>query len=322
MTLADPELALPIIDLSGYLAPQAPGDRQRVITEVRDAAHRYGFFQVRGHGVPLTLQRDLPRCMDNLFDLPAKEKLEMSFLKNPCRRGYEAAGMSHRVGDPLPDAKECFFIGQEDAAIELSGFYGPNVWPNLSEGDFRGPIWAYYQHTRDLGRSLWSILLEGLGQPAALVDKFAKRPVVPMKMIRYPPHNTVQPGQLGIGAHTDFGGITILYQQPGKDGLEVWHETREQWIEVPALEDLYVINCGDMVERWSGGAYKSARHRVINKVDGERLSCATFWHGDVYATNPLKPDDLNKETVGQLLVKRFRTQYSINKETIAQVGMV
>lgn len=211
-------------------------------------------------------------------------------------------------------------MAREDPVVEFSGFYGPNVWPNLPEGDFRRPVWSYYEQTSQLGKNIWSILLQGLGQPPALVDNFAKRPIVPMKMIRYPPQNTILSGQFGIGAHTDFGGVTILLQQPGKHGLEVWHEGREEWIHVPALEDVYVINCGDMVQRWSKGAYKSARHRVINKAEGERLSCATFWHGDINATNPLNPDDSNRETIGQLLVKRFRNQYSMTKESIAQVG--
>lgn len=100
------EMNLPIIDLSGYLNPESPEDRERVIAQVRDASRQYGFFQVRGHGVPPILQNDLIRSMGNLFSLPKEEKLEMSFLKNPCRRGYEAAGMSLREGDPLPDAKE------------------------------------------------------------------------------------------------------------------------------------------------------------------------------------------------------------------------
>lgn len=204
--------------------------------------------------------------------------------------------------------------------MELGGIYGPNVWPDLPEADFRGPVWTYYQQTSALGKTLWSVLLEGLGQPVQLVEQFARRPIVPMKMIRYPPHREAGEGQFGIGAHTDFGGLTILFQQPGKDGLEVWHDGLCQWIDVPALEDVYVINCGDMVQRWSGGSLKSARHRVINKSDGERLSCATFWHGDVNATNPLRPNDPNRETVGQLLVKRFRNQYSFTKELQAEVG--
>lgn len=186
-------------------------------------------------------------------------------------------------------------------------------------GEFRGPIWDYYQETSELGKTIWGILLQGLGHSPDLMDAFAKKPLIQMKMIRYPPDRATLPGQFGVGAHTDFGGVTVLLQEPGKDGLEVWVDEKEAWLPVPALEDVYIINCGDMVQRWSGGRYKSARHRVINKSDGERLSCATFWHGDVYATNPLDPNDPNKETVGQLLVKRFRHQFSIEKAAIEQV---
>jgi len=145
------------------------------------------------------------------------------------------------------------------------------------------------------------------------MDEFAKRPMVMMKMIRYPPRELDLPGQFGVGAHTDFGGVTVLLQEPGKHGLEVWLEEKQDWVPVEALENVYVINCGDMIMRWSGHQYTSAKHRVINKQAHEpRLSCATFFHGDVFATNPLNPDDPNKDTVGQLLIKRFGNQFSLS----------
>lgn len=206
--------------------------------------------------------------------------------------------------------------------MELSGFYGPNVWPDIPNEKFRDPVWEYYQETSQLGQTIWEILLQGLGYSTDVMESFAKRPLVQMKMIRYPPAGATLPGQFGVGAHTDFGGVTVLLQEPGKEGLEVWHEAGDEWLPVPAVENVYVINCGDIVMRWSGGRYKSAKHRVINKAEAARLSCATFWHGDVFATNPLNPDDQSKETVGQLLVKRFRHQFSIEKATIDQVEPV
>lgn len=203
--------------------------------------------------------------------------------------------------------------------MELSGFYGPNVWPELPAEDFHDPVWEYYQETSELGKIIWEILLQGLGHSTDLMGAFAKRPLIQMKMIRYPKESATLPGQFGVGAHTDFGGVTVLLQEPGREGLEVWVDDKEAWLPVPSLEDVYIINCGDMVQRWSGGQYKSAKHRVINRANEERLSCATFWHGDVYATNPLNPSDPNKETVGQLLVKRFRHQFSLEKASIEQV---
>lgn len=157
-------------------------------------------------------------------------------------------------------------------------------------------------------------MLQGLGYSADLLDEFAKRPIVQMKMIRYPPASLTKPGQFGVGAHTDFGGVTVLLQEPAKAGLEVQDSETKEWLPVPSIEDVLVINCGDMIQKWSGGAYKSAKHRVINKADTERFSCATFWHGDASAANLLNADDGDKDTIGQLLFKRFKSQFSLPKE--------
>lgn len=331
--MAANDLQLPLIDLSRYIAPKSPGDRDKVIAQVRDACSEFGFFQLKGHGVALEQQQRLFQSLDNFFGLPKEEKLKYSFLENPCRRGYEASGMSLRDGDAMADAKEVplpvfpllhaqltkeksFYLGQDDPVIEHMGFYGPNNWPELPEEKFRGPVWDYYQATSQLGRTIWEILLQGLGHSPKDLESFAKKPMVPLKLIRYPRPSGTLPGQFGAGAHRDFGGVTVLLQQPGKEGLEVWLEDRQDWLTVPALEDVFVINCGDMIHRWSGGQYKSVRHRVINKSDAERLSCALFWHGDVMATNPLNPDDPDKVTVGQLWMKRFKNQMSIPKAAL------
>jgi isopenicillin N synthase-like dioxygenase len=104
------EVTLPLIDLSGYINPKSPGDRERVIGEVRDACAQYGFFQTRGHGISLGLQEGLLQSIDTLFNLPKVEKRKLSFLDNPSRRGYEESGMSLREGDALPDSKEVRYI--------------------------------------------------------------------------------------------------------------------------------------------------------------------------------------------------------------------
>ena len=104
--MSEDGIKLPIIDLSGYIAPKSPQDRKRVIAEVRDACAEYGFFQLKGHGVPLNLQQELLKSLRTLFSMPKEEKLKLSYLENPCRRGYEASGMSMRDGDAMPDSKE------------------------------------------------------------------------------------------------------------------------------------------------------------------------------------------------------------------------
>ena len=175
----------------------------------------------------------------------------------------------------------------------------------MPEEDFHNPVWKYYQEMDKLGHTIWGMLLQALGYSTSLMQDLARRPIVQKKMIQYPEASKTLEGQFGVGAHT------AAATRPRK--LEVWIEERQAWLPVPSIEDVYVINCGIMIMKWSGGIFRSAKHRVINKDEHERLSCATFWHGDVGATNPLNPDDPKKETVGQTLVKRFNNQFSYNK---------
>lgn len=99
-------ITLPVIDLGGYFHPSRPEDKTKVIQEVRKACQQYGFFQVQNHNLPLLTQQGLVKALNNFFSLPKEEKMKLSFLKNPCRRGYEASGDSLRVGDAMPDSKE------------------------------------------------------------------------------------------------------------------------------------------------------------------------------------------------------------------------
>lgn len=100
------EVTLPLIDLSAYINPKSPGDKERVVSEVRSACAQYGFFQTKGHGIPLSVQRGLLQSIDTFFNMPKEEKRKLSFLKNVSRRGYEESGVSLRDGDDLPDSKE------------------------------------------------------------------------------------------------------------------------------------------------------------------------------------------------------------------------
>ena len=135
---------------------------------------------------------------------------------------------------------QAFYIGRESDTIVPPGFHCPNVWPELPAADFKEPVWKYYEETHRLGKIIWEILIQGLGHPASLVDDFAREPVVMMKMIRYPPYSKTLPGQFGVGPHTDFGGVTTLIQEPGKEGLEVLDEEKNEWFPVPSIEDVFV----------------------------------------------------------------------------------
>lgn len=96
----------PLVDISGYTNPTSPEDKAQVVEQIRDAFKTYGFFQCTGHGVPVSLQREMFKALERFYSLPKEEKMELSVHKSPCRRGYEASGVHSRDGKAMPDAKE------------------------------------------------------------------------------------------------------------------------------------------------------------------------------------------------------------------------
>ncbi|KAF2097228.1 putative 2OG-Fe(II) oxygenase family oxidoreductase [Rhizodiscina lignyota] len=309
---------IPTIDLSDYLTKDSsPEARARIIEEVKDACSRYGFIQIKGHGVPVDLQRKIIGCCKTLFDLPQAEKDALSLKKNVSRRGYERIGDQTLDSKALPDQKEGFYIGREIPPNDISFLRGPNQWPELPEENFHGPITEYYKHMLSLCNGLMEILVIGLGHNPAVLGTFMREPVCNLKLLHYPPHNSTDERLFGAGAHTDFGGITILLQQPGKNGLQVYYEPTGEWLPVPAVEDVFVVNLGDLVHKWTDGTYRSTVHRVINAAGGDRYSVPCFFHGDVKATNPFKPGDGNSETVEEHIRNKFDQSYGTDSRQVA-----
>jgi len=195
--------------------------------------------------------------------------------------------------------------------LEKMGFLrGPNQWPELPEEAFHAPVNEYYDHMLRLCSSLLEMLVLGLGHDISALDTFTREPVMNLKLLHYPKHISQDERQFGAGAHTDFGGITVLLQQPGKHGLQVYHQPSGEWLPVPAVEDVFVINMGDLIHKWTKGTYNSTLHRVVNASGGDRYSVPCFYHGDLSATNPFNPSDAS-ETVEEHIRRKFDSSYGL-----------
>ncbi|KAK5685140.1 hypothetical protein LTS10_003216 [Elasticomyces elasticus] len=305
---------IPTIDLRSYIQPDAsPEQKAKVVDEVRKACSQYGFLQVTGHGVPLTTQREVLESCKSLFGLPQDRKDALSLKNNPARRGYERIGEQVLDAKALPDCKEGYYLGREVPLKQVGFLRGPNQWPDLPDEEFHAPISQYYEHMLRLGGSLLEMLALGLGHDVSVLEAFTEEPVVNLKLLHYPKHISEDPKQFGAGAHTDFGAITILLQQPDKHGLQVWHAPSDAWLPVPAVEDVFVINMGDLVHKWTDGRYSSTIHRVVNASGGDRYSVPCFYQGALSATNPFKPGD-NTETVEQHIRRKFDMSYGLSSK--------
>jgi len=110
------------------------------------------------------------------------------------------------------------------------------------------------------------------------------------------------------GAHSDYGSITLLFQQIGQPGLEIKTPSGE-WKAVP-VDPLFhgtggptplpiLVNIGDLLQDWTGGLLKSTVHRVIFPVEeglrGDRYSMAYFCHPLDDALLEAVPSELVRE---------------------------
>ena len=273
---------LPIIDVSGL----RHGDRSRradVADAIRTACLDKGFFYITGHGVAENLIKSIFAEAARFFALPLESKMALDKARSKANRGYEPlAGQRLEAGTP-PDLKESFFIGEDAAASDprvLAGQFGrgPNQWPKELPG-FKSAVAPYFAEMRKLGALMYGGLALSLGLDETYFDAFYGDPLNTLRMIHYPPQPAnPEPDQKGCGAHTDFGGITLLLQD-AVGGLQVW-DSSDGWIDARPVEGTFVVNLGDFVSLWTNNKYRSTLHRVINSSGRERYSIPFFVNGD------------------------------------------
>lgn len=96
---------------------------------------------------------------------------------------------------------------------------------------------------------------------------------------------TIEPNYFRAGAHADFDILTLLFQKPGQDGLELCPGRSistdfgygDQWTPITITEGAIVCNIGDQAMRWSDDRLKSTFHRVsIGDYLGDRYSIGFF----------------------------------------------
>src|SRR5690606_25378954 len=182
------------------------------------------------------------------------------------------------------DVREVFKVAHatpEDDPDYRAGnvIYGPNVWPEAPP-EFAPAVSAYYDAVERLGRDVFRLFALGLGLAEDYFLPLITKPASVMNVNYYAATEPGAPGS-GIGAHSDYEAFAILWQDQN-GGLEVENADGD-WIPVPPIDGTFVINIGDMMQRWTNGRFSATRHRVINRSGRERLSIAYFGNVD-YAT--------------------------------------
>jgi isopenicillin N synthase-like dioxygenase len=277
--------SIPVIDLAPALEGRAE-DRRTVAAAIDAACRALGFLAIAGHGVAPVLIEETRDAALKFFALPLEEKLR-SRMRGTAYRGYlpsESEALAQSLDNTsLPDLKEVFNIGPVDVgdgayfAAEAGGFFAPNMWPQAVP-ELEPKLSRYYRQMSALATELMRLFALGLGLPESFFDHKVDRHITNCSIIYYPPlAEAPLLGQLRAGAHTDYGSLTILQRDETPGGLEVF--SGDAWLKVPDIPGALVVNLGDLMQDWTGGAWRSTLHRVVNPPDigtAARLSMAFF----------------------------------------------
>ncbi|KAF2107578.1 hypothetical protein BDV96DRAFT_297086 [Lophiotrema nucula] len=309
---------IPTVDISAYLQDPSSDAAAQVVKQIETGCRTSGFFQITHHGIPTQLRDTVLNASKTFFTLPNEEKEK--YYGGPGR-GYEKIGEQVLEPGTKPELKEGYFIARNDPTRlpPYRAFEAPNIWPtpSIPDSTFKEPLLAYHDAVSSLARTLMDMLAHGLNLSPSIFSAFCHEPVASVRLLHYPPHPTSKdPNLRGAGAHTDFGAITLLLQDESS-GLQVLNKESGEWIDVPPNKDAYVVNVGDMLERWTNGGYKSTVHRVINTSGTDRYSVPFFYDGNLdFVIKPLVDGDGREEeegfTVEQHMLERYKASYVDN----------
>jgi isopenicillin N synthase-like dioxygenase len=293
---------LPVIDLS---TPAGESGRNRVAALLDRAASEFGFFYVTGHAVDPALIRSVLELSRRFFAQSAETKQRIHMSRGGrAWRGYFPLGGELTSG--RPDLKEGIYFGEElgdhDARV-LAGLplHGRNLFPDVP--GFRESVLRYLSALTDLSQDLMSVIARGLGVgDSYFADRYTREPTILFRIFHYPAAPAdAEPDLRGVGEHTDYGLLTLLYQDE-VGGLQVKHGA--SWLDVPSIANSFVVNVGDMLERLTAGRYTSALHRVINLSGRSRISMPFFFDPSFDAA--LEPiDGVAPATLREGLIERW-----------------
>ncbi|CAN1139944.1 Probable 2-oxoglutarate-dependent dioxygenase At3g50210 [Linum perenne] len=322
---------IPIIDIGPLLAKSDDPDMgsdpgvAQVVQQLDKACREAGFFYVKGHGIPDSLVKKVKSIAHEFFQLPYEDKLKIKMTTGSGYRGYQRVGENVTKGVPdMHEAIDCYTeikpgrYGALGKPIE-----GYNQWPDYPP-NYRELMEEYISNCTQVSRKIMQGIALALGgSPSAFKGDIAGEPFWVLRIIGYPSLTADANGHkkpeydVGCGAHTDYGLLTLVNQDDDITALQVRNLSGE-WISAPPIPGTFVCNIGDMLKILSNGLYESTVHRVVNDKAKYRVCVAYFYETNFDAT--VEPIDicieksggvrkLGKAVYGEHLVSKVQTNF-------------
>ncbi|MGI8664099.1 MAG: isopenicillin N synthase family dioxygenase [Acidimicrobiales bacterium] len=285
------ELVVHPIDLAPF-REGGPEDRAAVATAIDVACRDTGFLVLTGHGVPQATIDDWVERSTAFFERPMEEKRDYVVTEPSANRGYTEPGkegLAYTLGSRTPpDLFEAMTYGREDAIGPRFDahrhHFRPNRWPDEPAG-LREAFLAYEAELRRVADDVLRAMAIALDLPEGWLVGRCAGSVITTRAIsyrRYPGSPDPEPGQMRLGAHTDYGVLTLLWADD-VPGLQV--QRSGTWHDVSFAPRSFLGNIGDMLAMWTNDRWHSTLHRVVpppasSNGPVRRRSVARFLDGD------------------------------------------
>jgi isopenicillin N synthase-like dioxygenase len=271
---------IPVIDIEGFLAGT---DMTTAPAAVEAAATSVGFLQIVGHGVPSAPVEAVYEAFGRLASLP--EETKKAYLSD----GHPYRGFHMNRDDTGVVRQERFLISRfDDTATAIDGgvpegladFFFPNIWPEVA--GFREAITGLFQLTNALAGRMMSLFAAALGLPIGYFDSMLEPNASTFAINHYPSHPAVtgpETSPLLFAEHADGNTLTILHQRGTYNGLQIQPlDGGDEWIDIPVVDDAFVINLGELMTHWTNDHWPATRHRVRASSDptDSRTTLTTF----------------------------------------------
>ena len=238
-------------------------ERGAAMGVIGDACENWGFFELLNHGISHKLMDEVERVSKAHYAACREDK-----FKEFAARTLEAGEKGADVKDV--DWESTFFVRHLPAS-NLADL------PDLDH-HYRQVMKEFASEIEKLAEKVLDLLCENLGlEPGYLKRAFAgsRGLTFGTKVSSYPP--CPRPDLVdGLRAHTDAGGVILLFQDDQVSGLQLLKDGA--WVDVPPMRHAIVVNIGDQLEVITNGRYKSVMHRVLTRPDGNRMSIASFYN--------------------------------------------
>jgi isopenicillin N synthase-like dioxygenase len=310
--------SLPVIDFGPFLSGKS-NERASVASQIGAACEDVGFFYIKNHGVSASLIDRMFNEARAFFAQPLEKKMTIPATREHYR-GYVASRSLGRGQYGKPDLFEGFKmqldLGPDDPDVRAGKpLHQPNKWP-ADMPTFRATANEYWASMMKLSEELLRAFAMALGEAEDAFLPSFRKPLAQLSLLHYVPEPDDQvESRFGINPHRDTGAFTILTQD-NTGGLEVGRRG-SGWISAPSVDGAYLINIGDMIQRWTNDRFVSTPHRVINPARRDRISIPFFANADFDAVVTCLPSCVGPGNsahypalkVGDFMVERFSQNF-------------